>query len=176
MAITIPQSIRDRVAKKEADEKARKEAELQRQEREQDELKKINELRASKRSQLEAEALFIVGWLRDFLEDPESKQLFGMHTIDIFGAKFYNCRPTTDRHVWAKMSLQFEIGYLFYKEAYNTPMGSSTNRKMQFNLNLLRDFAVENDMVNMLHPDYILQFAEAIRSGKVWEFVERSIG
>lgn len=175
MAIAIPQSIKDKIAQEEADRKARKETELQKQEREQSELKKINEMRASKKVQLESEAKFIADWLRDLWLNEESRQLFGTRTVNVFGARFYYGEPTTDRHAWAKMSLRFEFNDVIYEEVYNTSMGSGTRRVAKYELGLL-DGSEWNDAINGLHPDYILKFAEAIRSGEVWKFIERSIG
>lgn len=171
----IPQKIKDILAKKEAEKRLREEAELLAKERERAELQKIEDLRYLKIAELEESANLITQWLYEFWEDTEARQVFkSVKCITIFGAKFFHGRSVADSHAWATLEWRLDSGDLFYKERYHTAMGS--NMLLSIDLGCARDRGYRvYPFVHELHPSYTLQFAEAIRSGRVWDFIARSI-
>jgi hypothetical protein len=168
----IPQKIQNKVANRIAALNAKREVEERAREWERRQREEIEDLRNSIRAELDAEAGFIAGWLLELWEDVKTWQTVNeKNALVIFGAPFLNGRPVTDRHAWAVIELEVECGRLFYREK----QGMAMEQAGLLAVDLYPVQVGGKQLADKLHPDYLLRFAEAIRSGKVWDFMEQSI-
>ncbi len=127
-------------------------------------LRKQNEerraLREERYSELIQAAGSIFSWLTYLAENPKGRKILStLGEVDIFCARYHNCKPT-EWHDY-KASLTYDRkGVLRYRET-------------------CRDFGCwqkvlgnPKQMVRQLHPNYIFSVLDDITTGKVWEQIE----
>lgn len=171
----VPQKVKDRIAEiilenEQHEGKLRKAEEAERKR-----LEKIRCMRVALEDDLSAAAHRIMNWVYLFWNNPEIHEVFKIrNSVCIFGSRYLDCEPTTDKHAWAVIEVTHSKE-IIYREQYHTSMGGSSRLKKT-----LGDFACFDErqalhraLIDNLHPDYLLQFAEAVRTGKVWDHVLR---
>jgi len=140
-------------------------------------LKKINELRRARKEELGQASEIVADWvlrlhLSVILRDIRKVR----PVLEIFSAKFWLGEPSPeDAQARAVINLHAD-GKVEYCEQRNTSHGQSRYpQTLTDNLNssAFREFC--NNLIRILHPLYLLQFAEAIGTGKVWDCIERSL-
>lgn len=175
--MNVPQKIKDRIAEiiakdEEFEEKKRKD-----QEAERNRLEKIRCMRVALEDDLSAGAHIILSWIYRFWNNPEIHEVFKIrNSICVFGGCYLDGEPTTDRHAWAVVEIT-HLKEVCYRERYNISMGGSSRHEKI--LGAFTSFDARQllfrALIDNLHPEYLLQFAEAIKSGKVWDHIERSL-
>lgn len=173
----IPQKIKDRIAKIILEDEQHEENKRKAEEAEKNRLEKIHHMRVALEDDLLAGAHVVMRWIYRFWNDPEIHEVFKIrNSICIFRGRYLNGEPTTDKHAWAVIETTHSKE-IIYREQYKTSMGGSSRLKKT-----LGDFTsfdaqqlLLRALIDNLHPDFLLQFAEAVRSGKVWEHIERSL-
>ncbi len=176
----VPQKVKDIIAKKILENEKLEEDKLKAQEAEKNRLEKIRCMRVALEDDLLAGAQIITDWLFQFWNNPEIQKGFKVRrSICVFGERYFDGAPTTDRHAWAVIEAGY-AGTIKYCERRNTSMGSGSRRKTMLGVIVESPFSdawqlLLRALIDNLHPQYLLQFAEAVKSGKVWDYVERSL-
>ena len=170
-AMNVPESVKKKIAKKFKeldDESKRQEAARHAAAQERDE---IQGLRESRRDELLVKSNDIICWLDDFFFSTlESRQMFALqNSVDIFVAHFWRGRPPSPRDIVTCAVVRLDRdGDLFYVEQHK----GMTSRKIALG-NLQNPGYI--DLYGKLHPEFIDQWLEAIKNGKVWQYIERSL-
>lgn len=132
----------------------------------------INSLRKSRETELYQYAQEVRQWVEQFLVTQESEYIFSvLNPVPLFIAKFWQGAPLKVNSIseWASVSLRKEsfysgsIGVLIYEEHCKS---SSYERVELYSA---------SHLVNLLHPDFLKQFAEALRNGIVWEKINQDL-
>lgn len=135
-------------------------------------LEKINSLRQSRKEELDQYAQEVRQWVEQFLVTPESEFIFSvLNPVLLFTAKFWQGEPLKVNSIseWASVSLKNEsfhsglLGVLIYEEHCK----SSSHERVEL--------YGASHLVNLLHPDFLKQFAEALRNGVVWEKINQDL-
>ena len=181
-----PQKIKDRIAILRAEKEAYEEDERKTAVRQTARFALISAARVARRDELLVYAHYIADWLKRFRFDDEmSKALYLRREIIVFRAKFWQGMPLTvpDSRSWAAVKINKD-GVVFYFEYYLSSYGNGAGNPIWLGVIPMgyTSEAFERELVslrvglfNELHPDFLAQFAEAIRSGKVWNYVEESL-
>lgn len=135
-------------------------------------LEEINSLRKSRETELSQYAQEVKQWVEQFLVTQESECIFSvLNPVQLFTAKFWQGAPLKVNSLseWASVSLKKEsfysgsLGVLIYEEHCKS---SSYERAELYSA---------SHLVNLLHPDFLKQFAEALRNGIVWEKINQDL-
>lgn len=135
-------------------------------------MEEINALRKSRKEELDQYAQEVWQWVEQFMVTQESELIFSvLNPVRLFIAKFWQGAPLKVNSIseWASISLKKEsfysssLGVLIYKEHCKS---SSYERVELYNA---------SHLVNLLHPDFLQQFVEALRSGVVWEKINQDL-
>jgi len=134
-------------------------------------------LRKTRKQELKEAAEIAEDWLFNLRFSLELGQIHKVRmSLEVFGAKFWRGEPCLgDTHAWAVIEI-YPDGKIEYCEKYNTSHGQS--RHPWLLVSCLSSSTYEElrySLIHILHPEYLIQFAEAIRSGKVWECIEQSL-
>ena len=118
----------------------------------------IRALRQSRRAGLEECATSIFRWLTDFAQNPKGKKiLLILGEVTIFRGLYHNRKPSEQKDYEARLTYDAH-GVLQYREFYRGILTRQT-----------RVLTNPEQMVERLHPNFILSAWEAIAAGKVWE-------
>ena len=124
----------------------------------------IRALRESRRDELLESASSIFQWARDFAGSPKGRKILStLGEVIIFRAHYFDGKPREGKEYEAWLICD-PSGVLRYQEFYN---GISKGRS--------KVLTSPVQMVNRLHPDYILSALDAIAAGKVWKEIECAI-
>lgn len=132
-------------------------------------LKKIDDLREARLGLLTDTAEFVGNWVCELEQNEELKKVGKLRSkITLFVAHFWLGEPasTTQITTCAKLSLNMKESVLVYDELHKGRVSS------QIVLPYHSGFSC---LVQLLHPEFLLQFAESIRNGKVWDYIEQSL-
>ncbi|OGN39816.1 MAG: hypothetical protein A2606_03505 [Candidatus Yanofskybacteria bacterium RIFOXYD1_FULL_42_10] len=130
----------------------------------------INAVKKAREAELHQYAREIWQWVNQFLITDEAAVIFSaLNPILLFTARFWQGAPVNSQSEHASMSLKVEsfyssqIGVLIYEE--HSKQWSSGHQ----------DCYNPADLVNNLHPDFLKQFAEALKNGVVWEKIDQDL-
>lgn len=132
----------------------------------------MNSLRKSRETELHQYAQEVRQWVEQFLVTQESEYIFSvLNPVLLFIAKFWQGEPLSVNSIseWASVSLKKEsfysgsLGVLIYEEHSK----SSSHERVEL--------YSASHLVNFLHPDFLKQFAEALRNGVVWEKINQDL-
>lgn len=169
----IPEKILERVEEFEKKKKERQVAKKEQKQRDQKMLKDLDDLRSFRFVELMHCADRICCWLNDFVESQDGKRLLRqVGQIGIFSAPFWRGFPVPESRSTTFASISVDKrGNVVYEERYKwhpahetslgkIPMSNSNSRLM---------------LVKKLHPDYLAQMDEHLRSEAVWDFIELNL-
>lgn len=132
----------------------------------------INSLRKSRKEELDQYAQEVRQWVEQFLVIQESECIFSvLNPVQLFTAEFWQGAPLRVNSIseWASVSLKKEsfysgsLGVLIYEEHCK----SSSHERVEL-------YSTSN-LVFFLHPDFLKQFAEALRNGIVWKKINQDL-
>lgn len=132
----------------------------------------INSLRNLRKEELNQYAQEVGQWVDQFLGTQESELIFSvLNPVQLFTAKFWQGVPLKVNSIseWASVSLKKKS---FYSDSrgvliYEEHCKSSSHERVEL--------YIASHLVNLLHPDFLKQFAEALRNGVVWEKINQDL-
>jgi hypothetical protein len=146
------------------DERLRKISERARL-KERKENQEIRLLRESRRAELFESASSIFQWARDFTSSPKGQKILStIGEVMIYRGHYFDCKPRDDKEYEAWLTCGHS-GALRYREFYRGIMGRRRGKVL----------TTPEQVVNHLHPNYVLSAGDAITMGNVWEEVECTI-
>jgi len=124
----------------------------------------IRLLRESRRAELFESASSIFQWAHDFSSSPKGQQiLLTIGEAIIYRGHYFDCKPREDNEYEAWLTCDHN-GTLRYREFYRGIMGRRR-----------KTLTTPEQMVNRLHPNYVVSTGDAIATGNVWKGVECAI-
>ncbi len=131
-----------------------------------DELEDLKKLHSV---QLNAHARKVLSWIWEFYSSEDGEKFFRqIHTIRIFCAPFWLGLPVPEAHGTTFATIEVnKHGNVSYGERYKG-MPAHT-------INLGKIPIVPELLVEKLHPDYLIQLAEHLESGAVWDYIESAM-
>lgn len=146
------------------DERLRKISERARL-KERKENQEIRLLRESRRAELLESASSIFQWARDFTSSPKGQKILStIGKVIIHRGHYFDGKPREDKEYEAWLTCDHS-GALGYREFYRGIMGRRRGKIL----------TTPEQMVNRLHPNYVLSAGDAIATGNVWKGVECAI-
>lgn len=124
----------------------------------------IRALRKSRRAQLVQAASTIFDWLRDLAESPKGRKILStIGEVVIFRGHYHNFKPSDEEEheAWLTYDSKGVLRYLEYWRGVRVGQTKVLDNPEQ--------------MVNRLHPNYVLSALDAITTGEVWKEVECAI-
>lgn len=180
--MNIPQKIKDRVAAIVTENKKFEEDKKKAEEVEKARLQKINDLREERHMELYTAAGFVLRWLCDFWNTDAAKEIFRLREeIMIFVANFWCGESVSGKSITTCATLNmlrpakdYKKATLEYRELYKGRVSHSEEIGYSF-VDYNNEPWKRAELVEYLHPDFLLQLVEAIKSGEVWNFIEYSL-
>lgn len=131
----------------------------------------LEKLRQSRRPELLVYAKGVSVWLEDFYNSEDLKRLFSVidlkSDVTIFCDNFWQGFPK-EKHSYCYASIVLnKNGEVSYGERYKG-MSVHETKLGKIPLN-------PNTLVSKLHPDYLKNLAEHLRSGKVWDYIDNNV-
>ncbi len=167
--VKIPETIMKKVEGLADKNKRREIAEKKRVEKEHTQTKGLEDLRKLNWVQLNVHAREILHWIYEFVRSPDGKKFFKqVHTIRIFCASFWLGFPVKEAYSTTFATIEVDRhGNVSYNERYKG-MPAHT-------IKLGKIPIVPETLVEKLHPDYLVQLAEHLLSGAVWNYIETAM-
>ena len=162
----IPESVLKKLQELEQKKQDRKNAarrEKRRQKKVADALKKMKEDRMP---ELIAVAEAVTKWIGEFYESVEGRRLLKLTSqLRIFCSAYWQGFPVPEAHrtTFAVISLD-DKGNVTYGERYN----GFQAHEIYLDMNPVNPMV----LVEALHPDYLVELAEHLVSGAVWDYIE----
>ena len=129
-----------------------------------EEKRQLGTLRESRRADSLKHARSIFEWVRHFTQDAKgSKILSILQEVTLFQGQYWNYKPKDDKDYQALLIVDSQ-GILRYRESCHGMLNSN-------GMILVK----AEDMVGVLHPDYIRSAAQAILSGQIYDNLEHSM-
>ncbi len=131
----------------------------------------LEKLRQSKKSELLGYAKEVSYWLKDFYSSEDLKQIFSVLELQsdlrIFCDNFWQGFPKEKHSYCYATIIVNKNGIVSYCERYKgMPVHETKLGKIPLN---------PNRLVSKLHPDYLKNLAEHLRSGDVWNYIEQEV-
>lgn len=132
-------------------------------------LEDLEKLRKSRKAELRVSAGEVLRWLEEFLASEDTERLF-MATdktqLVVFCDSFWQGFPTDGVYCYATFEVS-RRGAVFYGERYK---GMQAKMVKLGKAPMKRSVLVKN-----LHPDYLKNLAGHFKSGKVWEYLLKTM-
>jgi len=131
----------------------------------------LEESKKSRRPELLGCAKEISDWLKNFYYSEDLKQLFIVldlwSDLRIYCDSFWQGFPRPEySYCYATIALN-KNGQVFYRERYKgMPCHETELGKIPLNPEVL---------ISKLHPDYLKNLAEHLRSGEVWDYIDGEV-
>lgn len=123
----------------------------------------IRALRESQRGELFECARSIFQWVSDFAESPKGRKVLStLGEVTVFRGHYFDCKLREEKEYETQLTC-CPNGVLRHREFYKGIIGRS------------KVLTTPSQMVNQLHPNYILSALDAIARGRVWEEIDRAI-
>lgn len=133
--------------------------------KERKEYQEIRLLRESRRAELFESASSILQWASDFATSPKGRKILStIGEVIIYRTHYFDCKPREEKEYEAWLTCD-RNGVLRYREFYRGIMGRRRGKAL----------TTPEQMVNRLHPNYVLSAGDAIATGNVWKEVECAI-
>jgi len=131
----------------------------------------LEKLRQSRKPELLGYANEVADWLSDFYNSKDLKQLFSVLELQsdlrIFWDNFWQGFPK-EKHSYCYATIVLnKNGQVSYSERYK---GMSVHETKLGKMPLNPAF-----LVSKLHPDYLKNLAEHLKSGRVWDYIDEQV-
>lgn len=127
------------------------------------ESQEIKALRESRRAELVECASNIFEWLKELAKSPSGRKILSLlGEVVIFRDHYWECKPKEEKEyeAWLTYDRNSVLRYREFRRIGSLPSKVLTNPVQ---------------MVNELHPNYILSALDAIARGEVWKGIEYAI-
>jgi hypothetical protein len=173
MILIVPDAVRYAIKDADLVQFRKKIRHIQVKEKERVRLAAIDALRNTQLDRLSAYAAIVYEWCQAYTDTDEAlriRELLGEKTPHvIYGARYLFGEPTNDRHAWATLSVGWpeptpdSLPTLWYKENYNTSMGSDVRETIKI--------VTVQALVDGLHPDYLIGLKQHLEGPDCWKHI-----
>lgn len=165
----IPKDVIDRIDRLEKERQRRAKAETRIKRRNALAASKLLKLKRSRIDELILCAHCVYTWINEFVNSGEGRKLVAqLGIVGIFCAPFWQGYPAPESAASTFATLEIDKdGNVFYLERYKwMPSRELLVGRITFNPTLL---------IEKLHPDYLAQLAEHVKSGAVWNYIKSTL-
>jgi len=174
--MNIPEIVRKRVEEIKARNQRQADAKVEAEKRRAREQREFDRLIRVRAEVSKVYAKKICRWVTEFYKTPEAGEMLRLRrAVKIFVAPFWQNKPAPDSvATWTAVELRVVDGDEIYDDAVCVVEYHKGMKSSEWRVASPTSVGVD-DLVPCLHPDFLKQWAEEIKSGKVWQYVESSL-